>query len=144
MSTQRSLLKGYGITVNIYNKIYSKQQGRCAICGIHQSKIKRSLNVDHDHITGSIRGLLCDKCNLQLSAYKDNISTIINSINELHIKINNAVLSIKYLEKEPYYLTDEEAKSIYVERTKNRKTFKENDKITTINSNNDDFLSSIE
>lgn len=144
MATQNHLLRKYGITVDIYNKIYNKQEGKCAICNIHQSKLRRSLNVDHDHTTGLVRGLLCYSCNLQLGAYKDNISNIINDINNLRIKLNNAMSSIKYLEKEPYYLTNEEAKTIYNEKIGNRKTFKENNKITTNNSNIDDFLSSVE
>ena len=37
------------------------QEGRCASCG--RSRYWDRLFVDHDHVTGLIRGLLCDSCN---------------------------------------------------------------------------------
>ena len=47
-----------------YNGMFVKQQGCCAICGIHQSALGKALAVDHNHITLKVRGLLCSKCNL--------------------------------------------------------------------------------
>lgn len=40
-----------------------KQQGCCAICRKPESAFKRRLNVDHNHKTGLVRGLLCYRCN---------------------------------------------------------------------------------
>jgi hypothetical protein len=42
---------------------FRKQNGRCAICDKHQSNFKRRLNLDHNHKSGQIRGLLCYYCN---------------------------------------------------------------------------------
>ena len=53
----------YGITEKEYNKIFKNQKGCCAICGEHQSKQKKALNVDHNHKTGQVRSLLCTDCN---------------------------------------------------------------------------------
>ena len=61
-----NLKKRYGITLDDYGRILAEQDGRCAICGGHQSKQKHRLSVDHDHATGEIRGLLCTRCNVFL------------------------------------------------------------------------------
>lgn len=59
----------YGITPDEYEALREAQGGVCAICGNTQ---KRHLDVDHDHATGRIRGLLCIKCNVGLGALGDN------------------------------------------------------------------------
>lgn len=63
----------YGLTRQAYDAMFDGQNGLCAIC--HQPEItsfKRTLSVDHDHITGQIRGLLCHFCNTGLGKFKDN------------------------------------------------------------------------
>jgi hypothetical protein len=64
----------YGLTVEEYNQMFADQNGGCAICGTHQSELKRKLAVDHDHETGKIRGLLCSHCNAGIGQFKDNVS----------------------------------------------------------------------
>jgi len=66
------LKRRYGITANDYKTIFDRQSGNCAICGEHQSEIKKRLHVDHDHNTGAIRGLLCYNCNLMVGNSHDN------------------------------------------------------------------------
>ncbi len=44
-------------------EFYEKQKGCCAICGKHESLFKNRLNLDHNHKTLQIRGLLCYFCN---------------------------------------------------------------------------------
>lgn len=44
-------------------KLYEKQEGRCAVCKKHESEFKIRLSVDHNHKTGQVRGLLCYRCN---------------------------------------------------------------------------------
>jgi hypothetical protein len=48
--------KTYGITGEEYAELFRLQGGRCFIC---QRQSKRRLAVDHDHVTGAVRGLLC-------------------------------------------------------------------------------------
>lgn len=67
------LLREFGITLDTYNKMFAVQQGCCAICGKHQSELKLSLAVDHNHKNGVIRQLLCNHCNLILGLVQDNI-----------------------------------------------------------------------
>lgn len=55
------LQKKYGISLKEYRLILRQQNGKCAICR-HPPKT-RALNVDHDHKTGKVRGLLCYRCN---------------------------------------------------------------------------------
>ena len=71
--TLEKRLKKHGITPEVYNEMFNKQQGICPICGRHQSELSKGLCVDHDHLTGKKRGLLCTKCNLRLGTFNDNI-----------------------------------------------------------------------
>lgn len=64
----------YGVTLEMYNDLLEKQNGRCAICCRKESKIQAgrilTLSVDHNHRTGQIRGLLCDRCNHLLGFFE--------------------------------------------------------------------------
>ena len=66
------LKRTYGITSEDYDKMYSEQEGCCAICGTHQSELKSRFCVDHDHDTGQVRSLLCNGCNNGIGKLKDN------------------------------------------------------------------------
>lgn len=66
-----SLVLQHGIGKDEYDKMYFSQSGCCAICGIHQSELKKRLAVDHDHKTGKIRGLLCSNCNCAIGLLHD-------------------------------------------------------------------------
>lgn len=59
-----SVLRKYGITNEDYEELLLWQGGRCGIC-LNKPRTKR-LAVDHDHKTGAIRGLLCQRCNKNL------------------------------------------------------------------------------
>lgn len=54
-------LAKYGITSKEYEQKLKAQNGVCAICS--RPPHKRRLNVDHDHKTKQVRGLLCWRCN---------------------------------------------------------------------------------
>src|SRR5882672_6633830 len=60
----------YGITLEQYNQILADQGGVCAICGGPPKK--RDLEVDHDHATGRVRGLLCHGCNVGIGFLCDS------------------------------------------------------------------------
>ncbi len=55
------LQKKYGISLTEYNRMLAEQHGVCAICGKPPKKYRLSL--DHNHVTGEIRKLLCNVCN---------------------------------------------------------------------------------
>ncbi len=78
---KNQLLKSkFGITLEQYNSLIEKQEGRCAVCGIDGCPTGRALAVDHCHETKEIRGLLCARCNTMLGLSKDNIKTLKNAI----------------------------------------------------------------
>ncbi|CCF85406.1 endonuclease VII domain-containing protein [Nitrolancea hollandica] len=65
----QQLKKKYGITPDEYKALLVEQRGGCAICG--QPPIDKALAVDHDHETGTVRGLLCAPCNKGIGLLKD-------------------------------------------------------------------------
>lgn len=65
------LRQHYGMELEEFDALRAAQDHRCAICRTHEDALPRvrkgdhsSLFVDHDHDTGSVRGLLCQSCNL--------------------------------------------------------------------------------
>ena len=67
---QRYLLLKYGITLEQYSVMLAEQEGKCALCLNFPKKNK--LAVDHNHLTGRNRGLLCVRCNVILGQVEQN------------------------------------------------------------------------
>ena len=63
-------IKQFGITLDTYEEMLKSQNNVCAICfrpeTFEMKGTIHSLAVDHDHVTGKIRGLLCRACNQML------------------------------------------------------------------------------
>jgi hypothetical protein len=57
------LQRRYGITEKEFDALLEAQDYRCAICLVHQNSLPKRLNVDHNHETNKVRGLLCYDCN---------------------------------------------------------------------------------
>ncbi|SRR6266446_2593177 len=70
----------FGITLEEYNAMFASQGGRCAICGRTE---ETELSIDHSHVTGNNRGLLCRQCNAALGAFGDSIETLLAAIEYL-------------------------------------------------------------
>lgn len=75
----KRLLNGYCWSLDQYLALFDRQHGRCAICGENgfdglgrSIRPCRFLCIDHSHVTGRIRGLLCDKCNLGIGNFNDD------------------------------------------------------------------------
>jgi hypothetical protein len=62
----------YDITIEDFYALAERQGHRCAICRTEFSKLPRKPSVDHCHVTGRIRGLLCYKCNTSIGFLLDN------------------------------------------------------------------------
>lgn len=69
-------------------ELYAKQNGTCAICKRPEA-ICGTLNVDHDHSTGRVRGLLCTMCNKGLGEFRDQISDLEAAVS--YLKDNDAI-----------------------------------------------------
>lgn len=83
-SFEQKLKRQYGITIQDFNIMLNNQNGLCKLCNkpeIH--KTKKKLSVDHCHITGKVRGLLCHRCNVFLGLVKEDISVLNKAIEYL-------------------------------------------------------------
>ena len=67
-------LRQYDLTPEGFELLLEVQDGRCAICRLSftDENKKTKPNVDHDHATGRIRGLLCHRCNIGIGHFSDN------------------------------------------------------------------------
>lgn len=70
----------YGISFSDAKIKIIESGGICEICRKKPTmKHADTLCVDHDHYTGKFRGIICTKCNLGLSCFKDNPDSIISA-----------------------------------------------------------------
>ena len=58
----------YGLLPGDYESMLDMQDGRCAVCG----RGDRRLCIDHNHVTGVVRGLLCFGCNTSIGLLNDS------------------------------------------------------------------------
>jgi hypothetical protein len=68
----------YGICLKDYEEMLSRQAGLCAICNGN-----KRLNVDHNHVTNKVRGLLCNSCNLAIGYMCDSVDSLQSAIKYL-------------------------------------------------------------
>jgi hypothetical protein len=61
------LKNAYGMTVADLEAMLDSQHGVCAIC-----QTAPAVHVDHDHMSGTVRGLLCFRCNAALGQFGDD------------------------------------------------------------------------
>jgi hypothetical protein len=74
------LRKLYNMTIEQYDQILADQRGLCAICGTDKAGRGRLFYVDHDHVTGRVRGLVCNSCNRALGLFKDNLDILRSAV----------------------------------------------------------------
>ena len=84
----------YGLSNEQFEKLLLTQGGKCKICyvvldqsfGLHHKHNK--LVVDHCHITGKVRGLLCTMCNKGIGLLKDDPEIVMAA----YIHLTNAAI----------------------------------------------------
>lgn len=74
-----NLAKRYGITLEQYADMWTRQGGRCGVC----RRDHRRMVVDHDHATGVVRGILCVRCNVCLGGLGDNLDGVMRLVQYL-------------------------------------------------------------
>jgi hypothetical protein len=65
-------IESYGLSLQQYEDMKANQNGVCAICNKIPANNK-SLQIDHNHRTGKVRGLLCFRCNFGMSYFSEDV-----------------------------------------------------------------------
>jgi hypothetical protein len=78
----------YRISDADYNRLCDDAEFTCEICRTidevpGSGGRSKSLNCDHDHTTGKVRGVLCQSCNLLLAHAKESIEVLVSAIHYL-------------------------------------------------------------
>ena len=73
--------KKYNLEPHEYDKLMQDSNNLCMICKSPPGR--KSLHIDHDHKTGKVRGLLCQKCNVGLGNFNDNVDLLNKAISYL-------------------------------------------------------------
>jgi len=76
-----NLRKYHGMELADFTALVAEQGGTCAMCDVVMTR--KTANVDHDHITGKVRGILCRKHNLALGLFGDNIAGLQQAVSYL-------------------------------------------------------------
>lgn len=66
----------HGLPASEIKRMWVEQDSKCKLCGknldcIARVKGKECANLDHDHVTDQVRGLLCNRCNVRLASLED-------------------------------------------------------------------------
>jgi hypothetical protein len=72
------LKRRYGLTSADVAAMVEAQGGVCAIC-----RERPAQHVDHDHLTGAVRGVLCSCCNQGLGNFRDRADVMRAAIDYL-------------------------------------------------------------
>ena len=83
----RSLRESFSLSLEQYQEMHDRQEGKCAICGQPETQFRqgklRALAVDHNHTTGKVRELLCSDCNTGIGKLKEDQNVLLNAIKYL-------------------------------------------------------------
>ena len=80
-----ALKRKYGVTQEQFRQMLARQGGGCAVCRRTETSNGHDWTVDHDHVTGKIRGLLCSQCNSMLGMAGDSKENLQRGIRYLEL-----------------------------------------------------------
>jgi Recombination endonuclease VII len=70
---RRRTLALHGLAQEAWDRLIALQGNRCAVCKTTQPGGRTERwHIDHDHVTGQVRGLLCHRCNLGIGLLRDD------------------------------------------------------------------------
>lgn len=75
-----NLKRHTGLTLEKYNALLEAQGNGCAICSSPNPGGKGRYHIDHNHITGVVRGLLCHGCNTGIGNLKESQTLLRNAL----------------------------------------------------------------
>lgn len=73
----------YGLEAGQFEAMLESQGNACKICGCTEPEY--GWNVDHDHVTGAVRGILCFHCNTGLGHFKDSQEVVASALAYLEV-----------------------------------------------------------
>jgi hypothetical protein len=73
----------YGVTPDKFENMWISQGASCAICRDQLDRESKQTVVDHCHTTGTVRGILCKKCNTTLGWARDDVRWLESAIRYL-------------------------------------------------------------
>lgn len=64
--------RAYGLTADAFEALWASQGGSCAVCLDALIRGPRKFHIDHDHLTGAVRGIVCPQCNVAVAMVKED------------------------------------------------------------------------
>ena len=77
-------LKRVGLTETTYLELFASQDNKCAICDRNLEPFTKDAHVDHCHVTGAVRGILCRGCNCGIGQLGDSYERVKRATDYLH------------------------------------------------------------
>jgi hypothetical protein len=81
ISKRKHIWTKYRLRPDDVLRMYEKQKHQCGVCLKDLSLSE--VNIDHDHVTNKVRGIVCFHCNLMLGHARDNVETLARAITYL-------------------------------------------------------------
>jgi hypothetical protein len=86
----RLAAKRYNTTVEFLDWLWLEQNGQCAVCMVDLEREGKDTHIDHDEVTGRVRGYLCGRCNMGLGLLRHSTLTMHRAIWYLNINQKEA------------------------------------------------------
>jgi len=93
-------LSAHGLTYEKYLLIAAAQNHQCSLCDKSLNEVK--INIDHDHTSGEVRGILCKGCNISLGTLEKSLDTLKAKLTEIEVHRARLLKAADYLSNPPF------------------------------------------